>query len=56
VSDPDQPDAMITNDESPRKSLDLDDMTERKKRSKKAGASSPSLGSAGSLGEPVRSQ
>jgi hypothetical protein len=49
-------DDMITNDESPRKSAENDDKTERIKRSKKAGASSPSLGSAGSLGEPVRSQ
>jgi hypothetical protein len=49
-------DDMLTNGEAPKKSAEDDDMTERIKRSKKAGASSPSLGSAGSLGEPVRSQ
>jgi hypothetical protein len=49
-------DDMLTNDEPPRRGADVDDTTERIKRSKKAGASSPSLGSAGSLGEPVRSQ
>jgi hypothetical protein len=49
-------DDMITNDESPRKSAENDDMNERIKCSKKAGASSPSLGLAGSCGEPVWSQ
>jgi hypothetical protein len=40
----------------PTTRMDVDKENERLKHSKKAGANSPSLGSAGSREEPVRSQ
>jgi hypothetical protein len=53
----DNPEAMVT-DETILALVDYeeDKTTDRTKRSKKDGADSPSLGSAGSRGEPVREQ
>jgi hypothetical protein len=48
--------AMVTDEHTPGGKSDLEHVKDRKKRSKKDGTDSTSLGSAGSLEDPVRSQ